>query len=222
MSRFLQRAIVWIVVVVAWAGSAFGMELNWDSVVWPDESLANSYTVGGVGVDVAFSGSTDKLYAPFPTTDTSAYPGIGGLWPAAKNLATTDAVMLSIDFSQPVTDLTFSIYDVDFYITGTERVSYCAFDDGSTVYADVTLGSKITQETPVCFVGEHGNGAQPGDENNTLSFCFPYAVDSVELTFDVVGGGNFGLIVGDLTFVPEPATMSLLGVGLLSTLRRRK
>ena len=96
-------------------------QLDWDSVVWPSGSLAETYTIGSGDVDMQWTGATGTFIQGTPESTDQAETG--GLNPVQDALSVrvnfggpaSQEVVLTIDFTHPggVTDVSFTVFDVD-------------------------------------------------------------------------------------------------------------
>lgn len=117
--RLKGAAAVAVVLCTAVAAAPIATQLDWDSVVWPNGSLSETYTVGNGDVSLQWTGSTSSFIAGRPQIAQSE---TGGLIPPEDALSLwvnfnsdPKEVVLTIDFTHPggVTDVSFTVFDVD-------------------------------------------------------------------------------------------------------------
>jgi len=198
--------------------------LVWNGAQWPYGSLEESYNIDGVGLDIAFSGNTDALIGSHPNTGGNALPtdlftgwDVQGLWWGNETVVDPGApIVITMTFDTPVTDLNFSFYDLD---------------DGEQLDMDAYLGAAPEDPFEVIYGGINydnvtglfdGAGVigNPGDAVNTATITFMDPVDTLVFSYSAPQA-NRGMLLSNVTFVPEPATLSLLALGAF-VLRRRK
>ncbi len=152
----------------------------------------------------------------FPTQTTP------GIFDRPNDFAGNNAVF-TLDFTSPVTLLSIDAIDVN----GNMNMLITLFDLGgnSREYflpvnwtGDVTAGFQgyetldLTATTPQVGVGP----GTPSSSVTTIGSFDPTNV--IQMTIDIDGSGA----VDNIVFIPEPATMSLLGLGSMILLRKRK
>lgn len=116
----------------------------------------------------------------------------------AKGLWQNETAYLEVIFSNPATY--FAAYDIDH--TGTNVI--VTYSDGSSeqLHLDSTGGSGNTAEF-------HGFVAENG-------------LNITKLQYDSAGDSSWGLDNFEYGAVPEPASLTLLGIGALALLKKRK
>lgn len=235
----MQRNMLTLLVamlVLACGTVAQALDIVWDGTQWAEDDgmgnpiLVQSYNVGGITVDMQVGGSTgDLVRGPsyyLPTDNWAQWVSwnIQGLWLAATNLTAGEVLTLDIQFSQPVTGLSFDIYDLDYW-NGRERVQAGACLGGTIIAASSVVTGQYVDFTPPCILeASAGSTAalNPDDPQgrNKATLTYNDPIDSLQLSFDSCDGTQVGVLLGNLTFVPEPVTLGLLGLGAL-VLRRR-
>ncbi len=192
--------------------------LDWDTVVWPEGDMTNTYTVSGEPITITVIDSNTSLLnsANFGgQTPAESIYDTGGIVPGESglhflrnpsNMTSTVDIVYSLGVSGTgVAQVQLSIFDVDF---GNNQ-----FVDQITVSG--SLGG--TSVTPTLFTNTSnsasgnvvtGNGgSSPTQSNGNMIFEFNSAVDTVTINYgnDVsapVDPGNQGIAIHDLNFCP--------------------
>lgn len=247
-----MRGITMLTVAMLLASSAVASTLDWGTVDYPAGAQNVTFTdVDGTGVDITFSWSDPFNYqanwegTPLDLPDDDATQtvfGQDGLWfpmPQTQSLV--------IEFSDTVTDVQFSFVDFDGTDPNVEHIRIKGFDSNGAVPGTGFLPSFFDGGADVVFVPvnvgdgtpELGEGLSifnggladttpwgPGYEDHVAEVGFiGQGLTKVGLAMKNVGP-NRGQILSNIEFtapiVPEPASMSLLAIGGLALLRRRK
>lgn len=199
--------------------------LDWSVVDWPSGSLSNTYSnVDGVGVDIslAFSGDTSEILASHGST-SGALPtdlhtwDAQGLWWAANFSQAGQGLTLTIIFDTLVSDVAFSVHDIDGMSGNWEKLTVSGLASGSAVNPLITAGANqiLTGTT----IASNNYDQSPADPTTTALIQFA-SVDTIVLLYESNINAERGEILSNIAFVPEPTTMLLLGAGALSFLRR--
>ena len=221
--------------------------LDWTSVDYTATSLnENFYDVDNSGVNMNFEwfdGENPGLTSlvneyGLPDDDAllTSYPGAEpGLWYATNNQGD---VSLVITFSELVTNVSFGIYDIDGDAYNRESVRIKGFDgNGNAVNLSsysVGYGSEVTYYTDgsadfgVQFINSSDYDTDPGEIGWEESMAM-VAIDSgveiqkVGIAF-LNNDGSRGQILTNVSFdyIPEPATMLLMGLGSAVMLRKKR
>ncbi|MFC4721568.1 gliding motility-associated C-terminal domain-containing protein [Geojedonia litorea] len=142
------------------------------------------------------------------TTNTNPTPGVGD-WRINNFFAPSAYTFLqesinggqtiqTIEFSRSVTNLAFTIYDIDTGANFTDQVQFVITSEGRSydlVPADYTAGANITYDGNNTFTGAGTN------ENLVLNFSVP--IESIDIYYNQVNPtpANFqGIAIGDLSF----------------------
>lgn len=210
------------------------MTLDWDGVTWTPGSLSNSYDIdplkAGNDITVTLSGDTGQ-FAPKGGSPIPANLNIieGGLSPVQKSLVLhvdlanqSQAITVAVDFSAlytaGVSNVSFTIFDVDFSSGGFQdqlRSITALSIDGTTLIAPTITTSSANSRTGTglsqVVTGLSGNtdtGATSGNGNVTISFGSA-AIKS--FTFIYGSGATAptdptlqGISLHDITFTPVP------------------
>lgn len=227
MKTYLKCCIVCMISIISLSGAAV---LNWNSVDWPAGALNQPYVVEGVTCDLTFGGDTQYLLTNPPFSqdlpdDDHSY-AVSGLWWGANfdTQAVNPAITLTIEFSQPVSAAAFELYDIDGVLSSGQW---------ETTQVDAYLG--IAPVAPVFVPGAHvtvaGNilgsdgffDGEPGDAGNTaaVGLVFGDMIDTIVLTYQSNADANRGQLIGNIEFVPEPATLLMFGAGGFLLRKRR-
>lgn len=172
--------------------------------------------VGGVNNMCGTSYSGPAGYSP---ATFALFPGVS---PAGGNFFAGDSALTYEDaISQTISGLVSGKqYSLTFYQAGAQQAG---FSGATTDEWQVTFGTS-TQTSTLMNVASGGDAAW-----NSQSMIFTATAASEVLTFLAVGTPNsdppFALLDGiNMTQVPEPASITLMGVGIvgLAGLRRRR
>lgn len=201
--------------------------LTWDGTQWPRTSLSETFQIDGVTLGMNFGGNVERMLdeSPqyLPKDDIADYGwDIQGLWYGVSSLPGGETITLTLSFSRPVTELAFNYYDVDGRSTW-EQIAVQGSLAGQTQLPSIT--APTAQFIVNAAAGTaRSNGTwdgDPGSAENTINFSFgSLAVDTVTIAY-TTDRTSTGVLMGNLTYVPEPATLALLGLGGL-LLRKRK
>ena len=202
--------------------------LDWDTAVWPEGSLGQSFTIDGENITMSFSNS-GVVYQNDPT--------FGGQSPAEQTVATGGFAIPESNIAVFVNQVSQSnIIDMDISIgtagTGVSKLQMTLFDvdigagqfedqitvigrlGASTVTPTLTTGSANAETIPnsqVTGTGTAGDGS--GAANVTIQFDSP--VDTVEIDYGNGPGapadpGGQAISVHDIFFCPPiiPAVLN--------------
>ncbi len=255
-SRFLIAGSAAFLFVAACSVST-ALTIDWDSVPWTNGSLINSLDVDparpGNDVTVSVSGDTPQLQpelaSPNPMTPAVTRAFDGGLSPGQNTLSLavnftnqSQVITVTVDFSaqyaQGVTNVSFTIFDVDFSNTSgntyqDQLTSIRAVGiDGTLIAPTITTSANNTlsgtglNQVVNGIASTSDTGANSGRGNVTISFGTT-AIRSFTFTY----GSGSGTVADptyqhiglhDITFTPVPemnpawsAALSCLAAGLL-------
>ena len=232
----MRKLMITAIALIGLAAVASGAVLDWNDagIDYTAGAISESFVVDGITLDFEWTGDTGTFLGPptyptLPDDDPSQTNwGLSALWEATDFSSSSQAVTLTISFSSAVTDLTFPIYDLDGSAGMVDQVVFSAYLGVSAVSWDtVTYGSQIDFQLPNTLYGNKSGNGNPGDTANTAEIEYTSALDKLVLVFGCGVGGPAdpdpqGTLLGNLEFVPEPATLCLLGLGGLALLRRRR
>lgn len=231
---FVRRFLLLFLVFGSLATASHAVTLDWDGVAWTPGTLSNSYDIdpskAGNDITVSISGDTGQ-FAPKGGSPIPANLNIieGGLSPVQKSLVLhvdlanqSQAITVTVDFSAlytaGVSNVSFTIFDVDFSSGGFQdqlRSITALSIDGTTLIAPtITVSSANSlsgtglSQVVTGLSGNTDTGATSGNGNVTISFGGA-AIKS--FTF-VYGSGatapanptTQGISMHDITFTPVP------------------
>jgi hypothetical protein len=219
--------------------------LDWTAVDYTDGSLLETFTnVDGSGVDMTFTwsnGAPDPglglLFDNLPDDEDALWPTYPaaepGLWYATNN---SGDISLVITFSELVSNVSFGIYDIDGNVNNVESVRIKGFDAlGNPVdLSNYAVGNgshvQIYTDGTAAFGYQFKNldnyDKNPGEAGweesmGIISIDSGVELSKVGIAF-VNNDGARGQILTNISFVPEPATMLLMGLGSAALLLKRK
>ncbi|MGD1902036.1 MAG: PEP-CTERM sorting domain-containing protein [Geitlerinemataceae cyanobacterium] len=214
--------------------SASGLSVDIDILIGEDTSL-NSFGGGNLTPSVnsivnGTQGDDDRSLHIQIDPDRAGTPGDSSF------------MTFAADFSQAVSGLSFSIFDIDLSNIGTwqDRVVVKGYKDGELVTPTfAALASAASFAVTDAFTLD-GTGVGRNDSNDgAVKISFAGMVDSIEIAYGsgpdiaVANPETHGIGIGDFTMtapetlevedVPEPATTAgLLGLSIAALVGRRK
>jgi len=187
----------------------------WSNGVGDDRPVSGgsvNYGDGTTGTMVDMPGwvkiegtGTNDLYDPSHTADGSTSYNAFGSWSGGSGAMVASAAPLTRPAS-PGGD-----YEISCWVMGAA---------GPYVLDLLVGGTVITPDAAVTPDGVEGSWVRASRTYSTL----PAGDVTINLGIPALGGELYGprLRMDDVCFTPEPATMTLLGLGGLALLRRRK
>lgn len=186
--------------------TAQDLNFNTTSPIYPDGALSNNYTnVGSPGVDISVNvgsngSQTFGLGTPKPVST--------GLQIVADFPNTTDSKVITITFSEGVSNLSFAVYGVDKNATSQDKVIISADRYGVSVSPNITPSAfaSVAGNT-ITGVADETSGSNPSpvqfaDFVKTLTITFTNGPDAPS------NPGAQGITVGHLTWTaPLPVTL---------------
>ena len=187
-----------------------------DAPGFDDEADAAGFvqTVGAVDVTFSIDGATGDSEVEYETARSNVN-GIdtGALGPvnARSNLALEtedddDSATVSLDFSQPVSDVSFRINDIDF----DSSVTVLAYDaDGNAVPVDLTDASRINLSDTDAIPGDdtatsNGGGGSPSSGSFSTLVSIAGPISNLVIIHNNQGGADSDVHITDIYFSAEP------------------
>ena len=200
--------------------------LDWDSETWAPGTRTGSFTYSGISVDVDIAdpqGALDSTpNGPMPVGGPFYQGGLASV-EATLIFETDDAdlangdVTTQIDFGQPVADVRFSLFDIDFSSLGPrlEQVTVRGFNGATPVAPVLEAGSSVSISGDVAVGVDVSDPAGASSGNGTLNIAFTSPVDRVEFDYGHGVGtdrsanpGNPGFALHDVSFCTGSAELS--------------
>jgi hypothetical protein len=229
--------------IAATTSHASELLLDWDTLTWQPEgqtNLSETYAIGSAQVVVTIGGNTgalDNIGTLSPRIDDSQ---TGGLTPAQRALiistdyavgAVDRPVTISFDFSSyagGVSDLSFSLFDIDSSLSYVDEVMIVAVVNGSVVDPSALLAGPANQVTGSNTVA--GTDISPptsGEGNVGVAFAYTGITQLLITYSDGSFAGNAALQsmgIHDIgyTVVPLPGGLLLFGSALIALVRKRR
>lgn len=246
-----------ISLALAFIASAPATVMNWDADGdYPEGGVGSATTpiqaynnIDGSGVNISmyWTGETNKFLSNYIYNDgsnvatitlpdddfSSIFNDLSALWYGLDSGGTVSLVM---QFSQPVTNVSFNVWDIDGLIgqAGMEKVRVKGFLGGlgnGAVAPDVYSGGAdlafslvaiggVNDGLTISNKGLYDINPPAAEHMATVGFTGP--IDTIGFQFTSTAA-NRGELIGDISFVvPEPATLILLGVGAFGLIRRKR
>lgn len=196
----------------------------WNSV-WSGAYYADMVDTSGVAttIDLGFdaAGGTDSYNGPAGPTDVTQDPSLSDYDAAALgNLGTDEAVFdfYTSSFFQIQGLDSSKTYDLTFY--GSHKFS----DDSVTryaVYSDASYTTMVTS-ADLAIQDDASPWLHNRDTTATISGIAPQEFDILYIRFFGANGGTGYLNSMQISVVPSPSSLALLGLGGFAATRRRR
>ncbi len=192
--------------------------LDWDSAVWGEGDLTNSYTVAGEPVVITVTDVNSSLqnYAPFGgQTPIESTANTGGLTPAESSIhflanqptqaSTVDISIALGTFGTGVDKFQMSIFDVDFGASQFQDQITVLGTIGGVTVTPTLFTSAANSAAGSVVTGVSGAGSTSAIGNMTVEFNSP--IDTLVLNYGNGPGapanpGNQGIAMHDLALCP--------------------
>jgi hypothetical protein len=240
----MKKVLLAFLFVTSVAGLQAAFTLDWTAVDYTDCSLLETFTnVDGSGVDMTFTwvdgapGGLGQLFDTLPDDEDGIWPTYPdaepGLWYATNN---SGDISLVITFSELVSNVSFGIYDIDGNVNNVESVRIKGFDalgipvDLSNYAVGYGAHVELYTDGTAAFGYQFRNldnyDTDPGEVGWEASMGLISIDSGVELSKVGIAflnnDGSRGQILTNISFVPEPATMLLMGLGSAVLLKRKR
>lgn len=240
----IQTILALVAMGTVLTANASELLLDWDTLTWSPEgqtNLSETYQVGGSDLIVSVGGNTsglDNTGTLSPRIDDNQ---TGGLTPVENSLIiTTDylqsdfdrEVTITFDFSDfagGVSDLTFSVFDIDQNGSFVDEIMVTALVNGQIVDPTaLSAGSANLVTSSNSVEGRSLSASSSADGNVGIEFAYA-GITELLITYRNAGPtNNAGLQtmgIHDITFTPVPAPGALVlmvsGLAALAVRRRR-
>lgn len=242
-----KLTVLFLFVAVSVAANAY--VLHWDdykSIVAPGTVQYDYLNVDGSGIDIRVDWiNAANMQTGYPTNDIDGLGMGSGHWFVNASAGMT---VVLISFSEPVPYCKLDFWEIDgemagdpsltnyidkirikgwdtpYSVTGLDASHYIApsdYDGGSDVMF-IEVAGDASADSGLNII----NGGLIDDyDANPENHAWVEFADPVFHSFAFVfssGQPSRGAVLGDIVFVPEPATLVLLGFGAFISLKRRR
>lgn len=242
-----MKKLALIALVLTFTVAANAYTLHWDDykvAVTPGTITYDYMNVNGSGIDVRVDWvNSSNLLTGYPTNDTTGLGMGSGHWFA--NAQTGQSIVI-VSFSEPVPYCKVQFWEIDGVMTTEpsltnylDKIRIKGWDtpyDVTSPPANYIAPSSYDGGSDLLFIENPGDpvadsglniingGAVDDFDSNPENYAWVEFEDAAFQSFAFVfssTGANRGAVLGDIVFVPEPATMILLGLGAIWGLKRR-
>ncbi|MEM9181959.1 MAG: C25 family cysteine peptidase [Pseudomonadota bacterium] len=204
-SRKIQsiRALLAAATLMTAGAQAAVVNLDWDTAVFPTGGSDINYGVGTVNFNLAHTGA-QPASRPIEAGTYSASGGFGAGNSILYGANAGVPVTVDLTFSEPVTSLQLSLYDVD----NADVVTVSAFNGATNISGSVGLAAESGTPT-FTLAGTTATGAganSPGNSTNgTLNVTVPGPLTRLQVVGSTTAATSFLFSVSDLTVTtPDP------------------
>ncbi len=205
--------------ILAVAVAAPAATLDWPGAPdWIDGTFGPyAYNAGGVAITVSVS-DADGVSLPTHPTDDNGF-GVPSLWIAGSFLASPGSpIVTTIEFSKPVSNVQWTMYDIDTKAGDNERVEVLATNDGAPApITGASTGSGVEFDGVSVFEANGTSNGNPPNAPDNAAVTIDGPIDRMTISFQGFQD-NIGFLIGNISFEAPVCVGDINGDGATDVL----